>query len=90
MEDGGVSECAPYVCDQGSGKCLGKCTSASDCATTYVCDPMSQCVLPPAAASHSSGGCSLAAAPSLAGSEGAQVTLGVLTLLAAARRRRRA
>jgi hypothetical protein len=56
--DGGITECAPFVCDFGSGTCLHSCVTARDCIAPDVCDPTSAQCVPPVASRPISAGCS--------------------------------
>jgi hypothetical protein len=92
--DSGVTDCAPYACNQDAGKCLQKCASVDDCDAPSLCNHDGQCVAPPSpgsgddptSASSSSGGCA-AAQGGAGGGDSVLVLLGVA--LAARRRRAR-
>ena len=86
--DAGVQECAPYVCNEGTGACLMTCKTVKDCVSPTVCDPSGACVFPTTGAGESAGGCSVGAAGRPCSSA---ALFGALPLFAVvARRRRRA
>ena len=82
---GGSTDCSPYICQTGTGKCATACTSVADCVAPDVCNPSGKCVAP-AASSGSGGGCS--AAPGGASEGGGTVWLLGVALLTRRMRRR--
>jgi hypothetical protein len=83
--DGGVMDCAPYLCERGTGLCKNSCASVLDCVSPNVCNANNRCgPAPPKAAASS--GCALGSAGSLGGGW-AHVGLLGWTLLALLRRR---
>ena len=82
---GGSTDCSPYICQSGTGKCATACTSVAECVAPNVCNPSGQCVAP-AASSGSSGGCM--AAPGGASEGGGAVWLLGVALLTRRMRRR--
>ncbi|HEY2517384.1 MAG TPA: hypothetical protein VGI39_41205 [Polyangiaceae bacterium] len=86
--DAGVQECAPYVCNEGTGACLTSCKTVKDCVSPTVCTPTGSCVFPTTGATESPSGCSVGAAVASRPTPAAAF-LGTLPLLAFALRRRR-
>jgi hypothetical protein len=84
--DGGVTHCAPYICEDDAGTCLQRCKSVSDCVAPSVCNSNGQCVAPPTANSGSSGGCATARGEASGG--GIEGWLFGVALVVARRRRR--
>jgi MYXO-CTERM domain-containing protein len=82
--DAGITDCAPYTCEQSTGKCQQMCTSVSDCVSPAVCNASGQCVAPPSSSSGGSGGCSFT--PGASTEAGSWMLVG-LALLATRRRR---
>jgi MYXO-CTERM domain-containing protein len=76
---GAPKSCGVYSCDKGTGLCLLRCDSVSDCTSDYVCDPQHRCVPPPDTRTVSDTGCSFA--PS-GGDEGSMWRVSALALLA--------
>jgi MYXO-CTERM domain-containing protein len=85
--NGASVDCAPYKCGA-DGTCREACASSSDCATGFACASSGHCERPAAAApaEGSSGGCATTRQPA----NGSLVWLGLVGLVVAARRRRRA
>ncbi|MGZ3422077.1 MAG: Kelch repeat-containing protein [Polyangiales bacterium] len=83
-DNGTVTECAPYVCDDSTGTCKTGCGTSADCESGDLCDVTTKVCAPPpnADSGGGSGGCSLANR----GSAGGWLLLALLAL----RRRRRA
>ncbi len=77
---GATSDCAPYLCDPGSGACIKTCGSANDCQPGAAC---SEGRCEPAAPVDDSGGCAMRHPTG----PGAGVALALAALVVARRRR---
>jgi hypothetical protein len=78
--DAGVTDCAPYICNQSPGTCVSSCSSVSDCISPAVCNASGQCVAPPGSSSSggSGGGCAVVPGASSDASFWALAGLGLL------------
>jgi hypothetical protein len=88
--DAGVTDCTPYLCDQGSGSCLQQCSKVGDCLAPNVCSASGECVAQASGSGSagSTGGCT-ASPEGGSGSDGLFL-VGAAVMLSAGRRRRRA
>jgi MYXO-CTERM domain-containing protein len=88
LDPGGLAlaHCSPYVCS--GGRCLDQCSTSTECATGYVCDPAAKRCAAPSEVPPSSndGGCGCRIGRS-SGTTG--TGLAALTALLLVRRRRR-
>jgi hypothetical protein len=89
--DGGLMDCAPYLCELSTGLCKNSCASVLDCLSPNVCSAKGRCG-PPTPNATASSGCALGTVGSLGGGAAHLGLLGggLLVLLRRSGHRRRA